>query len=259
MLNIENKLTLAREEVAIKNFESAIEYIDEILELHPANKEALWQRILIPYLYYLDIICTDFKVEPHIASSEGYDIDYELTPNAKKIVDLRNQSLYYAKTYFQISNERERNELFTKIDKARMMRLFRNDLNYLLELDGISYSSNAYVCKLIVEYCNKVYLNDLKHRYEIPESILKLKSDAEANLKQADAALFLEVNENFNDTKTWMEKILAEDDEDKRRRKEATEKGYKKPRLNPVYVFSFFIVLIIVVFIVLYKILQRYT
>ncbi|MBP9096146.1 MAG: hypothetical protein KBG21_06030 [Ignavibacteria bacterium] len=259
MLNIENKLTLAQEEVALKNFESAIEYIDEILELHPTHKEALWQRILIPYKYYLDIICTDFKVEPHIASSEGYDIDYDLTPNAKKIADMRNQSMYYAKTYFQISNEKDRNDLFVKIDKAGMMRLFRNDLNYLLELDGMVFGSNANVSRLIVEYCNKVYLNDLKHRYEIPESILNLKSYAEANLKQVNSPLFLEVNENFTDTKLWMEKILAEDDEEKRKKKKAEEKGIKKPRLNPVYVFSFLIALIIVMCFVLYKILQRYT
>lgn len=259
MLNIENKLTLAGEEVALKNFESAIEYIDEILELHPAHKEALWQRILIPYKYYLYIICTDFKVEEQIASSEGYDVDFDLTPNAKKIIDLRNQSLYYAKTYFQISSEKERNDLFIKIDKARMMRLFRNDLNYLLELDSLVFGANAYVSKLIVEYCNKIYLNDLKHRYEIPESILTLKSYAEANLKQANSAVFLEVNENFTDTKLWMEKILAEDEEEKRKKKKYEEKGIKKPRLNPVYVFSFLIVLIIVMFIVLYKILQQYT
>jgi len=259
MLNIENKLTLAGEEVALKNFESAIEYIDEILELYPTNKEALWQRILIPYKYYLDIICNDFKVEEHIASSEGYDIEYDLTPNAKKIADLRNQSMYYVKTYFQISGEKERNDLFTKIDKARMMRLFRNDLNYILELDGIAYGSNSYVSKLLVEYCNKIYLNDLKHRYEIPESILNLKSYAEANLKHVNSAEFLEVNENFMDTKIWMEKILAEDEEEKKRMKKAEEKGLKRPRLNPVYVFSFLIILIILMCFILYKILQRYT
>jgi hypothetical protein len=136
-----------------------------------------------------------------------------------------------------------------------MMRLFRNDLNYLLELDGMVFGSNANVSRLIVEYCNKVYLNDLKHRYEIPESILNLKSYAEANLKQVNSPLFLEVNENFTDTKLWMEKILAEDDEEKRKKKKAEEKGIKKPRLNPVYVFSFLIALIIVMCFVLYKIL----
>ncbi|MBS1491965.1 MAG: hypothetical protein JST55_00560 [Bacteroidetes bacterium] len=259
MLNIENKLTLAAEEVALKNFESAIEYIDEILEIHPANKDTLWQRILIPYRYYLDIICHDFKIEEQIASSEGYDIDYDLTPNAKKIADLRNQSLYYAKTYFQISNEKERNELFIKIDKVRMMRLFRNDLNYLLELDGIAFGANAYVSKLIVEYCNKVYLNDLKHKYEIPQGIIDMKAAAEANLKQANAAMFLEVNENFMDTKIWMEKILAEDEEEKKKKKKAEDKKLNKPRLNPIYVFSFLIILVIVMFIILYKILQNYT
>ncbi len=257
MLNIENKFTLAREEIALKNFDSAIEYIDEILELHPANKEALWQRILIPYQYYLDVICSDFKVQPHIASSDGYDIDYELTPNSKLIADLRTQSLYYAKTYFQISNEKERNELFTKIDKSKMMRLFRNDLDYLRELDSIAFGSNAYVSRLLIEYCNKIYLNDLKHRYEIPENILILKSYAEANLKKVNAPLFLEVNENFTDTKTWMEKILAEDEEEKRGKTKGEKLG--KPRLNPVYVFSFFIIIIIAMFFVLSKILQNYT
>ena len=256
MLNLENNLTLAREEVALKNFESAIEYIDEILELHPTNKEALWQRILIPYKYYLDIICTDFKVEENIASSEGYDIDYDLTPNSRKISDLRTESMFYIKTYFHISEEKERNELFAKIEKAKMMRLLRNDLNYLLELDGIALGSNAYVSKLIVEYCNKVYLNDLKHRYEIPESIINLKSHHEANLKQVNTPMFLEINQAFTDTKMWMEKILAEDEEEKRRRK---EKGTKKPWFKPVYIFSFFIILIIVMFIILYKILQNYT
>jgi hypothetical protein len=259
MLNIENKLTLAREEVALKNFESAVEYIDEILELHPTNKEALWQRILIPYKYYLDIICNDFKVEEHIASSEGYDIDYDLTPNARKISDLRNESMYYIKTYFQISEERERNELFIKIDRARMMRLLRNDLNYLLELDGIALGYNAYVSKLIVEYCNKVYLNDLKHRYEIPESIINLKSHHEANLKQVNSPMFLEINESFMDTKLWMEKILAEDEEEKRRKRKTAERVGKKTRMNPLYLFSFLIILIILMCFVLYKILQRYT
>ena len=88
---------------------------------------------------------------------------------------------------------------------------------------------------------------------------MNLKSYAEANLKQVNSPLFLEVNENFTDTKLWMEKILAEDDEEKRKKKKAEEKGIKKPRLNPVYVFSFLIALIIVMCFVLYKILQRYT
>lgn len=259
MLNIENKLTLAREEVALKNFDSAIEYIDEILELHPSNKDALWQRILIPYKYYLNIICHDFKIDENIASSEGYDIDYDLTPNAKKIADLRNQSMYYVRTYYMVSSEKERNELFERIEKARMMRLFRNDLNYLLELDSMVFGSNSYVSKLILEYCNKTYLNDLKHRYEIPEGILNLKTYAETNLKKTNSPLFLEINENFMDTKIWMEKILAEDEEEKRRQKKAEEKGIKARKINPVYIFSFLIILIIVMFIILYKILQRYT
>jgi hypothetical protein len=86
-----------------------------------------------------------------------------------------------------------------------------------------------------------------------------MKATAEANLKQADAAMFLEVNENFMDTKIWMEKILAEDEEEKKKRKKTEEKKLNKRRINPVYIFSFLIILVIVMFIILYKILQQYT
>lgn len=258
MFNIENRLTLAREEAAIKNFESAIEYIDEILELYPAHQEALWQRILIPYKYYLDIICNDFKVEEHIASSEGYDIDYDLTPNARKISELRTESMFYIKTYFQISEEAERYSMFVKIEKAKLMRLIRNDLNYLLELDEIAYGRSAYVSKLIIEYCNKNYLNDLKHKYEIPEGIINLKAHHEANLKQTNSPMFLEINEAFTDTKMWMEKILAEDEEEKKKKKKAGDLKQRK-KINSVYIFAGLVILLIVMFIILFNILSRYT
>lgn len=260
MLNIENKLTLAREEVALRNFESAIEYIDEVLEEYPSDKEALWQRIHIPFLHYIDIICRDFKIEKEIALSESFEIDFHLTSNAKKITDLKNECLFYLKTYFRISSERERNDLFTKMESSSMQKLYINDLNYLLELDNIVIGANAFVSKLILEYCNKVYLNNLKKRQEIPEGILNLKSYAESNLKSANSAMFMEVNENFTDTKIWMEKILAEDEEQKKKQKLKSEKAAKSSRrIKPVYIFSFLIVLMLVVFFILYKILQKYT
>ena len=259
MLNIQNKLTLAGEEVALGNYESAVEYIDEILEVHPSNKEALWQRIVIPYQYFIQIICTDFKIEKVIASSESYEIDYDLTPHSKKINELKAESLFYIKTYFQIASERERNELFTKLEKAKMLHLVKNNLNYLLELDGIALNSNSKVSALILDYCNKIYLDNLKHRREIPPGIINLKNFAEENLKRTDSPSFLEMNENFNDTKIWMEKILAEDEEDKRKKKMEEASGKKRFKLNPVYVFSFLILLIIAIFFVLYKILLKYT
>jgi len=259
MLNIQNKLTLAGEEVALGNFDSAIEYIDEILELHPSNKEALWQRFYIPYQYFIQIICSDFKIEKEIASSESYEIDYDLTPHSKKINDLKTESLFYIKTYFQISTERERNELFHKLEKAKLLHLVKNNLNYLLELDAIALNSNSKVSALILEYCNKIYLDNLKHRRENPPGIINLKNFAEENLKRTDPPMYLEMNENFNDTKIWMERILAEDEAEKRKKKQDEESGKKRIKINPVYVFSFFIILIIAIFFILYKILLKYT
>ncbi len=263
MLNIENRLTLAREEVALKNFVSAIEYIDEILEEYPSNKDALWQRIYIPFLHYIDIICRDFKIEKEIVVNENYEIDYDLTLNARKILELRTESLFYIKTYFEITSDRERDDLFVKLEKNRMVRLYISDLNYLLELDLIANGSCASICKLLVEYCNKIYLEDLKRRFEIPENILNLKAYAEENLKRVNSGMFLEINEDFTSTKIWMEKFLAEDEEHKRKQKALQEKGKtkreRKFKINPVYVFTGFIILLIVMFIILYKILMKYT
>lgn len=263
MLNIQNKLTLAAEEAALKNFISAIEYIDEILELYPSNKDALWQRIYIPFLYYVDIICKDFKIEKEIVVNENYEIDYDLTFNAAKILELRTESLFYIKTYFEIASDKERDELFMKLEKNKMVRLYINDINYLLELDLIANGSCASICRLLVEYCNKIYLEDLKRRFEVPENILNLKAYAEENLKRVNTPLYLEINENFTDTKTWMEKFLAEDEEQKRKQIALQQKGksgqQRKFKLNPIYVFTSLIILIIVLFFILYKILMRYT
>lgn len=259
MLNIQNKLALAGEEVALGNFESAIEYVDEVLEVHPSNKEALWQRFYIPYQYYVQIICNDFKIGKEIASSESYEVDYDLTPHSKKINDLKAESLFYIKTYFQISTEKERTELFNKLEKGKLLHLVKNNLDYLLELDALALNSNSKISALILEYCNKIYLENLKHRRENPPGIINLKNFAEENLKRTDPPAFLEMNENFNDTKIWMEKILAEDDEDRRKKKKVEESREKKFKLNPVYWFSFLIILMIIMFFILYKILLNYT
>jgi hypothetical protein len=258
MLNIENKLTLAQEETALKNYESAIEYIDEILEKYPSHKDALWQRVYIPYQYYINIVSVDFRIDKEIAMSEDYEIDYGLTPNAAKIGELRTQCLHYFKTLFQVSGERERNELFERMEKNRMMRLIRNDFNFLLELDRLVLGGNASVNKLILEYCNRIYLGDLKRGFEIPQSIIDMKKNAESILRRLDMEMFLITNELFEERKTAIQKYLREEKELKQKRKTQSEKPAKF-RINPVYIFVSAIVLIIIMFFILLQILGKYT
>jgi hypothetical protein len=255
MLNIENKLTLAEEEIAIKNYESAIEYIDEILEKFPSNKDALWQRIHIPYLQFVNIVSIDFRIDKEIAMSEDYEIDYGLTSNAAKLGELRRQSLHYFKTLFQVSNEKERNELFTRLEKHRMMRILRNDFNFLLELNRLVLGGSGYVNKLILEYCNKIYLDDLKNGYEVPKAILEMKKESEEHLKKLDMEMFLITDEIFTEKKSAIQKYRAEK---KRMEKQGSTTPEARARINSFYIFGGLIVLLVILFIILFNILAAY-
>jgi len=209
-INIANKHHLAKEEIALGNYDSAIEYYDEILEHHPAHEDTLWMRALMPYEKYLNLICREFKVTKELAVNENYEIDIDSSIYADRLYRFKKECLYYLTTLFQVSDEYIREDAIKKMEKNYMVRFFKDDLSYLENLNEVCDYRSPVVCKMILEYCNKVFLSHLRKRQDVPEEILYVKARTEENLKKFNAEVEIALNTDFNEKKKIIEEYLAE-------------------------------------------------
>jgi len=210
-INIANKHQLAIEEIALENYDSAIEYFDEILEHYPSHEETLWMRALMPYEKYLNLICREFKVTRELAVNENYEIELDSSIYADRLYKLRKECLYYLMTLFQVADEYVRENTIKKMEKNHMIKLIKDDLDFLQPLNEACEYRSPVVCKLILEYCNKIYLHNLRRRKEIPQDIVYIKSQIEENLRKFNAEVEIALNTDFNEKKKIIEEFLRDE------------------------------------------------